>query len=90
MGVHVLPINVGRRRGVPRLLRQRDMRDTGAVGDEHLFTFMCPALAPVRDRFRSLFASDTRSLRLIIWQQDLRPPFDYMAAGPPWSRPLCP
>jgi hypothetical protein len=38
----------------------------------HHFIFMCPALAPVRDRERPLFASGTRSLRLFIWQQDLR------------------
>jgi hypothetical protein len=45
---------------------------TGAVGDEHHFIFMCPALVPVQDRFRPLFAPGTRSLRSLIWQQDLR------------------
>jgi hypothetical protein len=56
---------------VPRLLRACDMCSTGAVGDEHHFIFMCPALAPVRHSFRPLFASGSRSLRLFIWQQDL-------------------
>jgi hypothetical protein len=72
MGVHALPMDVGRRRGIPRLLRHCDMCGTGVVGDEHHFIFMCPALAPVRERFRPSFASGTRSLRLFIWQQDLR------------------
>jgi hypothetical protein len=48
------------------------MCGTGAVGDEHHFIFMRPALALVRERSRPLFASGTRSLRLFIWQQDLR------------------
>jgi hypothetical protein len=72
MGVHAFPIDVGRRRGRPRHLQHSDMCGTGAVGDEHQFIFMCPALAPVRERFRPLFASGTRPLRLLIWQQDLR------------------
>ena len=71
MGVHGLPIDLGRRRGTPRLLCQCDMCGTGAVGDEHHFVFICPALAPVREQFRHLFASGTRSLRLFIWRQDL-------------------
>jgi hypothetical protein len=48
------------------------MCGTGAVVDEHHSIFECPALAPVRDRVRPLFASGTPSLRLFIWQQDLR------------------
>jgi hypothetical protein len=47
------------------------MCGTEAVGDEHHFIFMCPALAPVRERFCSLFASGTPSLRLFTWQQGL-------------------
>jgi hypothetical protein len=72
MSVQALPNGVGQRRGVPRLLRHCDMCGAGAVGDEHHFIFMCPALAPVRVRFRPLFAYGIRSFRLFIWRQDLR------------------
>jgi hypothetical protein len=78
MGVHALPPGVGRRRGIPRLLqiRHRDMCGTGAVGDERHFIFAFPALVPVRDHFRPLFASGTRSIDDVT-------PLIYLAAGPP-------
>ena len=69
-GVHGLPIDSGRVRGVPRHCRLRDICHMGVVGDEHHFAFACPALDPVRQRFPHLFATGTRSLRLYIWQED--------------------
>jgi len=71
MGVHGLPIDVGRWRGVPRSHRTCDMCDTGAVGDEHHFVFVCPALAAVRTHYAPLFALRSRTLRAFVWQPDL-------------------
>ncbi len=47
------------------------MCDTGAVGDEHHFVFVCPALAAVRTHYAPLFALRSRILRAFVWQPDL-------------------
>ena len=71
MGVHGLPIDAGRQRGVPRSERGCDMCSSGAVGDEYHFVFVCPALAPVRARYAALFGPSFRTLRVFLWQEDL-------------------
>jgi hypothetical protein len=69
MGVHGLPIDVGQWRGVPRSQWTCDMCesqcDTGAVGDEHHFVFVCRALAAVRTHYEPLFALRSRPLPLM-------------------------
>ena len=71
MGVHGLPIDLGRQRGVPRSERRCDMCSTGAVGDEYHFVFVCPALAPVRACYAALLGPSFQTLRSFIWQDDL-------------------
>ncbi len=56
MGVHGLPVARVRWRGVPRSQRTCDMCDSGAVGEEHYFVFVCPALAAVRAHYAPVFA----------------------------------
>lgn len=70
LGVHDLPIDVGRRNKTPRDDRVCDMCGLG-VGDEHHFIFHCSALAPLREKFSHLFSSSSYNLRRFIWQQDM-------------------
>jgi hypothetical protein len=47
------------------------MCDTGVVGYEHHFVFVCAALAAVRTRYVPLFELGSRTPRAFVWQPDL-------------------
>ena len=70
LGVHDLPIDMGRRNKVPRDERTCDMCGL-AVGDEHHFIFHCSALTSLRTRYARLFSSQSYNLRRFIWQEDI-------------------
>ena len=71
LGCHNLPVVVGRRTGVPRSQRLCPHCSLGDVGDERHLTFVCPAVQPVRDKYRQLFGPGRTSMRRFMWQDDI-------------------
>jgi hypothetical protein len=70
MGVHALPIEMGRWHGVPSSKQIGDMCDTSAVGDKHHFVVANPALGAL-EQTGSVFVLSSRTLRVsLIWQPD--------------------
>jgi hypothetical protein len=55
----------------PRSQRTCDMCDTGVLGDEHHFVFVCPAFAAVGTHYAPLFALGSKALPAFVWQPDL-------------------
>jgi hypothetical protein len=47
------------------------MCDTGVVGDQDPFVFVCPALAAVKAHYPPLFVPGSRTLLAFLWQLDL-------------------
>jgi hypothetical protein len=70
LGSHDLPVEVGRRAGVPRSARLCPRCSTGIVGDEHHLLFTCPAVEHIRSQFPQLF-NGPRSVLAFMWQPDL-------------------
>jgi hypothetical protein len=71
MGIQSLPIYIGRRPRVSRHFRLCDMCRMEAVGYEQDFTFTSHALHFMLKQICQLFASGNRSLRSVLWQEDL-------------------
>ncbi len=69
-GCHGLPIDDGRRGGIPRPLRLCS-RCRVAVGDERHLVFECPALDHLRTRYAPLFALPDQTMLQFLWQRDM-------------------
>ena len=70
MGCHNLPIEMGRRHGIPRAQRVCTLCDTGSVGDERHLLFECPTLSGVRANFSALLARSNQCMRHMLWDKD--------------------
>ena len=70
LGCHDLPIDTGRRQGIPRDERICTRCSLGMVGDEFHFLFICPLLEHIRSQFSHLFHPRVRSVTRFMWQQD--------------------
>ena len=73
LGCHALPIVAGRFAGgqhVDRADRLCSHCGEHSVGDELHMVFECPALHPMRQRYFSLFTSDTDTMRSFFGQKD--------------------
>ena len=73
LGSHQLPIVLGRFAGgqhVARANRVCTHCGSVAVADELHMIFECPALQAVRQRYASLFSTDTNTMRSFFAQQD--------------------
>jgi hypothetical protein len=62
MGCHGLPVDVGRRTGIPRAQRVSPWCPLREVGDERHLVFTCPALEHIRLPYRHLFTSRTDTM----------------------------
>ncbi|KAL3157281.1 hypothetical protein ABBQ38_001513 [Trebouxia sp. C0009 RCD-2024] len=83
LGCHGLPVAAGRLAGadhVDRVHRVCTCCSSGAVGDEMHLVFECAALAPLRQRYASLFTVRTDTMRSFFAQQDHLGVFHYVIA----------
>eukprot|EP00884_Botryococcus_braunii_P011700 jgi/Botrbrau1/20530/Bobra.145_2s0079.1 len=70
LGCHDLPIDTGRRQGIPRDESICTRCSLGMVGDEFHFLFICPLLEQIRSQFSHLFHPPVRSVTRFMWQRD--------------------
>jgi hypothetical protein len=70
MGCHGLPVDVGRRKGIPRTQRVCPWCPLQKVGDQRHLVFTRPGLEHIR-RYRHLFTSGTDTMVQFLWQDDL-------------------
>eukprot|EP00884_Botryococcus_braunii_P006092 jgi/Botrbrau1/15484/Bobra.43_2s0104.1 len=70
LGSHDLPIDTGRRQGIPRDERICTRCSLGMVGDEDHLLFICQLLEHIRSQSSYLFHPRVRSVTRFMWQQD--------------------
>ena len=81
LGCHGLPVAAGRLAGaghVSRAQRICTCCNSGAVGDEMHLVFECVALAPLRQRYATLFTGLTDTMRSFFAQHDHLGVFHYV------------
>ena len=72
LSCHSLPIETGRhhRPPIPRSSRLCPHCPLASVGDEYHIVFECPFFQPLRDKYHTLFSSQTSSMRSLFAQKE--------------------
>ena len=70
-GCHDLPVDVGRRAGIPRLRRVCEKCHAPVVADERHLVFECTAMQVVRGKYPSLFVGPGQTMQQFMWQHNV-------------------
>ena len=69
-GCHGLPVESGRRLGVPRSRRFCNKCHENCIGDEYHVIFECQALADLRQKYHHILNPSSRTMKQFFWQDD--------------------